>query len=176
MRWILCLLAGVWSVFACGSSTEERTEPPKAPPPPLCERFAEYFVGRDDLNKAISPCDIYIYADAHSPAADERYFRVVIRRGNPVEFDEYGSPFAPKDQLQPYHYKWIVLGEDGQPIRSWLAYFLRNRDGTYHTVIRMPGEEWAASRLEIYFEDVNADGSREDVTYVLAVGDILGLD
>jgi hypothetical protein len=72
-----------------------------------------------------------------------------------------------------YHYRWIVLDESGKELRTWLAYFLKNRDSTYHTVVKQPHDDWEKSVLEVYFEDVNADGAREDVTYRLMLGDIL---
>jgi len=142
-------------------------------PRPLCKRFSQYVVRKADLNRAVSPCRVHIHADASVNRPTEKHFRVVVRRCRPVDLDEWGHPVAPRDQLRPYHYKWLVLDESGKVTRSWLAYFLRNRDGTYHTVVSLPPDEWRASVLDVYFEDVNGDGVREDVTYRLMVGDIL---
>ena len=147
-------------------------------PPPLCKPRSKYSVGKADLNKSVSPCDLYFTATEtfSFPHKMERFYRVMIRRGKPFKLDEYGraiAPISPQDQLRPYYYKWIVLDDNGTVVRSWLAYFIKNRDYSYHTVIRQPQKDWDNSVLEIYFEDVNGDGVREDVTYVLRVGEIL---
>jgi hypothetical protein len=155
---------------SAGMSKSTASKPRK----PLCKPFSEYTVGRDDLNKSVSPCDLYFYADdalGRLPS-NEKYFRVVVRRGSPIELN-HGAPVSPNDQLRPYHYNWTVLDDKGKPVRSWLAYFLRNRDGNYHTVVTLPREEWNRSVLEVYFEDIDGDGEREDVTFKLMVGEIL---
>lgn len=133
---------------------------------PLCKQYSTFQIDR--LNQSISPCDLYFYADRFSHHPRESYFRVVIRRGLPVAFYDDGEP-KPDGSLQPYWYKWVVVNADGKVERSWLAYFMRNRDGTYHTIVKLRDDEWKRSRLEIYFEDVNDDGAREDVAYVLPI-------
>lgn len=136
-----------------------------APGKPLCKQFSTFQIDR--LNQPISPCNLYFYADRISHHPRESYFRVVIRRGLPVAFVN-GEPSS-DGALQPYWYRWVVVDADGKVERSWLAYFMRNRDGTYHTIVKLSDDEWKRSRLEIYFEDVDDDGVREDVTYVLPI-------
>ena len=148
----------------------------------LCKRFSEYVVKRADLNKSVSPCNLYFYADdaLHGSSGKEKYFRVIIRRGSPIQLSEVGDnrgePVAPNDQLRPHYYKWTILDDKGKIIRSWLAYFLKNRDGNYHTVVSLPPDEWDRSVLEVYFQDVDDDRELRDVnvTFKLMVGDILG--
>ena len=162
---VLCLVAG-WS--ACSENSEQERAP-------LCKPWSQYYVGESDLNKSVSPCDLYFAA--HETFSDhsngEKWFRLMIRRGKPFDLDTYGKPTASQDQLQPYYYKWLVLDDKGKVVRSWLAYFIKNRDYSYHTTIRQPPEDWDNSVLEVYFEDVNGDGVREDVTYKLRVGEIV---
>ena len=126
---------------------------------PLCKPFSEYTVGKADLNKSISPCDLHFDADFFFESGNEKYLRLTIRRG--------------EDQLQPYSYTWKVLNTRGEEARSWLATFVENRDGTYHTIVKLPPDEWNRSILDVYFEDVDGDGVREDVTYRVLVGEIL---
>jgi len=40
-------------------------------------------------------------------------------------------------------------------------------------VVTQPQDEWLASYLEIFFEDVNDDGAREDVTYEVPLAQFL---
>ena len=77
------------------------------------------------------------------------------------------------DQILPYWYRWTIRNEQGQVERAWLAYFIKNRDGIYHTIVTQPDQDWQKSFIEVYFEDVNGDGVREDVTYEIAVKDFL---
>jgi hypothetical protein len=192
----------VFSVAGCSHSEEQPIEPGNIPatvgsaqdnghtpspaesnqresPKPLCKRFSQYTVKGADLNKSVSPCDLYFYADdaMHGLLGNEKYFRVIIRRGKPVQLSEGGAtraePVAWGDQLQPYWYKWTILDDKGKTIRSWLAHFLKNRDGNYHTVVDLPPDEWNRSILEVYFEDVDGDEVPEHVTFKLMVGDIL---
>ncbi len=141
--------------------------------PPLCKRFSEYTVGKPDLNKSISPCRLYFFADTILSHDGEKYFRLVVRKGAAIRLNGIGGIDNPENQLHPYLYRWKVLDAKGKESRGWLAFFLRNRDGTYHTIVNLPPDEWRRSVLEVYFEDVDGDGVREDVTFRVLVGDIL---
>ncbi|MDW8345261.1 MAG: hypothetical protein RMM51_12335 [Verrucomicrobiae bacterium] len=72
-----------------------------------------------------------------------------------------------KKQLIPYSYTWKILSEDNKVLRSWPLAFFQNRNFVYRTDVRLPLEEFSRSVLEIYFEDIDGDGMREDVTFVV---------
>ena len=95
--------------------------------------------------------------------------RKVAERGllNKVEL-KIGSA-----QVLPYWYRWVVRDPNGAQRRAWLAHFIEGRDGLYHTIVSQPEEEWSASHLEIYFEDVNDDGVDEDVIYEVPIAPYL---
>ena len=75
--------------------------------------------------------------------------------------------------MLPCWYRWLIRGANGDLQRAWLAYFLRGRDGLYHTIVSQPRDEWASSYLELYFEDVNNDGAAEDVTFEIPLREFL---
>ena len=44
---------------------------------------------------------------------------------------------------------------------------MRNRDETYHTVVKLPEDDLRRSQLVIYFEDVDSNGERDDFRFVV---------
>jgi hypothetical protein len=142
-------------------------------PEPLCPLNSKYQVGIKEFNTAVSQCNLYFYVDFRLYTY-EKYFRVIIQPNKPFTFYEDGGiDLSAINQIKPYWYRWTIRDSQGQIEKAWLAYFLKGRDGTYHTVITQSEEDWKNSVLEIYFEDVNNDGVREDVTYEIIVGDFL---
>jgi hypothetical protein len=139
-----------------------------------------FLVTKDELNKPVSPHNVYFYIDDHFGGGED-YFQVIIRLGKPIEFEEMeylgfslGSIVrVPDDQLIPSHYKWHILNKEGESIKSWLAYFVKNRDGTYYTVISLPKEDLSMSMLEIYFESLYGGQQRNDITFLIKVPDFL---
>ena len=146
------LIAELFALLSFGNSLVFSGEP-------LCKRFSRYKVER--ANEAVSPCKLFFYAERFSHSNDSG-LRVIVERGKPIEFKS-GSPIS-GGGLKPYSYRWCVLDGNGKIERAWLAHFIRNRDGTFHTIVKLPEAEWNRSRLEIYFADVDGDGEREDVT------------
>jgi hypothetical protein len=108
---------------------------------------------------------MYFYVRFISSEPEEKWLQIVIQRAQPITIEE-GYP-SPSEQILPDRYRWVVRQPNGELQRAWLAYFIRGRDGLYHTVVSQPEDEWSASYLEIYFEDVNSDGAHEDVIYEL---------
>lgn len=147
-----------------GTSLDVEDEPSK----PLCEPYSRYSVTQ--LNAPVSPCDLFFFVDRVAGGRESR-LRVVIERGAPIPIRD-GQPYS-IGGLRPYWYRWVVLDERGAIERSWLAHFQQNRDGVYHTIVDLPEMDWQRSRLEIYFEDVNGDGVREDVTFDLDLPAVL---
>lgn len=143
-------------------------------PEPLCERNSSYQVGLNEFNTPISECKLYFYVVFLVNNPNERYFQVIIQPNKPFTFTDNGFvDRATMHQITPYWYRWEIKNAQGQVERAWLAYFMKGRDGLYHTIITQPEQDWHNSFLEIFFEDVNNDGVREDVTYEIAVGDFL---
>jgi hypothetical protein len=142
-------------------------------PEPLCALGSKYRVGFAEFNTPVSQCNLYFYVDFRVYTY-EKFFRIIIQPNKPFTFTKDGYvDLSTINQIKPYHYRWTIKNTQGQVERAWLAYFIKNRDGTYHTIITQPEQDWKNSVLEIYFEDVNNDGVREDVTYEIVVGDFL---
>ncbi len=184
---LFCLVLGL-SLFTLGCNS---TSAPKTPnglpddgdistptlqigtPEPLCPLNSKYQVGIKEFNAPISQCNLYFYVDFRL-YTHEKYFRVIIQPNKPFTFYEDGGiDLSAISQIKPYWYRWTIKDSEGQIEKAWLAYFIKSRDGTYHTIITQSEEDWKNSVLEIYFEDVNNDGTREDVTYEVIVGDFL---
>jgi hypothetical protein len=143
-------------------------------PEPLCPRNSMYRIGFAELNTPISQCNLYFYVGFVFNDSDEKCFQVIIQPNKPFTFLENGYVDQTNmKQITPYWYRWVIKDAQGQVERTWLAYFIQNRDHLYHTVVTQPEQDWRNSFLEIYFEDVNNDGVREDVTFEIAVGDFL---
>ncbi|HLE03890.1 MAG TPA: hypothetical protein VI729_04665 [Anaerolineales bacterium] len=124
-----------------------------------------------DINRPISRCSMYFSVRFISSEPEEKWLQVVIQRAQPITIEEgYPSPSA---QVLPYWYRWVVRDPNGAQRRAWLAHFIEGRDGLYHTIVSQPEEEWSASHLEIYFEDVNDDGVDEDVIYEVPIAPYL---
>jgi hypothetical protein len=95
---------------------------------------------------------------------------LIITRGVlPIPDD---SNFFPDEvlsnQVVPHLCTWQVRGEDSKRIiRQWWPRFILNGDDTYHTYVTLPEEELKHSFLEVYFEDIDGDGKREDWDFIL---------
>jgi hypothetical protein len=172
-------------MFGCnpaviGESLEIATETaiptatmPVGTPEPLCPRNSTYRVGFADLNTPISQCQLYFYAHFIIEDTNEKYFQIIIQPNRPIGFHENGLvDYSTVNQITPYWYRWVIKDSNGQVEQAWLAYFLENRDGLYHTIISQSEQDWQNSFLEIFIEDVNNDHVREDVTFEIAVGEI----
>jgi hypothetical protein len=143
-------------------------------PEPLCPRNSTYQVRLNQLNTPISECKLYFYVAFLDNTGDERWLQVIVQPNNPFTFYDNGIvDYASINQIKPYWYHWVIKDEQGQVQRAWLAYFIKGRDGLYHTIISQPEKDWHNSFLEIFFEDINNDHVREDVTYKIVVGDFL---
>ena len=55
-----------------------------------------------------------------------------------------------REQLLPYSYMW-ELRKKNKVTHKWWAYFMKNRDATYHTVVSLPKKDLKRSYLIIYF-------------------------
>jgi len=128
-----------------------------------------YSVPRSRLGHAVSPYEIYIDASiCKGTYAGEKWLRVVIQRHTRLPLQ--GAPFW-ETQVRPYWYRWQLRDSSGNVTHERLAQFLENRDGTYHTVIKLPAEDLKRSFLQLYFEYADSDPNRDDVTYELDLRD-----
>jgi hypothetical protein len=137
----------------------------------MCPRDSRYVIELADINQPISECAMYFYIGFIEWGSPEKTLQVVIQRAQPIPV-ENGYP-SPVDQVLPSLYRWVVRGTNGNLERAWFSGFIRGRDGLYHTVVTQSQDEWLASYLEIFFEDVNDDGAREDVTYEVPLAQFL---
>ncbi len=71
------------------------------------------------------------------------------------------------DQLRPHSYRWYVKSDDGTAIYEWLAHFMKNRDGSYHTLVKLPEQALRRSWLQVFFHDLDGDGNRENIAFQL---------
>jgi hypothetical protein len=122
-------------------------------------------VASHQLNASLPPYDVYVEIIT-SGWGDTKTVRCVILRGEPynpsrTDYDQM------RRQLIPYSYTWKVMSLTNTVERSWLAYFRKNRDFQYLTVITLPTSEFQRSVLELYFEDLDGDGKRDDVTFAI---------
>lgn len=132
------------------------------------KRFSTFAISRKDLNKPISPYRIFInFATSGGLHGGPRMVRCTILRGEPLTDREEDNVRLLEKQLIPYSYTWKVSGSDGRVLRQWLCHFLQNRDLSYHTLIQLPEAELSRSQLEIYFEDLDGDGKRDDITFTI---------
>jgi len=136
------------------------------------QKLDGYLISKAKINKPISPYKVYFYVDSHLVDGED-WFRVIARHGKPIEFTDEDHNPMPKGQILAYFYRWHLLDEEGKSEKSWLAHFYENRDGTYNTIVRLPKEDLSRSLLEVYFEDIDGDGKREDVTFLIKVPDFL---
>lgn len=157
---IAAALIGVVVLFAEQEATETRKP----------ARFSNFKLSRGDLNRPVSPWNIYIQiftvGDEH-----ERTVSCVVMRGMPVSEDSRHMQSQMEKQLIPYSYTWSTSAGDGTVTRKWLAGFIRNRDGVYHTIVKLPSDELKRSSLSLYFEDIDGDGLRDDITFNINMSD-----
>lgn len=158
----------VLMLLFCVNASRGTDQPLGSERPP--ERFAVYALSRDDLNKPITPFELYVDVSVSGGITD-RYVRCLVLRGKPISKETLASPFELQSQVLPDRYIWTIIGNNGSVIRQWLANFIKNRDGTYHTIVFLSEEELRSSRLELLIEDVDGDGNREDIRLILDMSD-----
>ncbi|MCO5068698.1 MAG: hypothetical protein M9910_08465 [Kiritimatiellae bacterium] len=132
----------------------------------VSNRFSTILASRNDLNKPLTPFKLYV-AVSTSGGINDRYIKCIVLKGKPVSSDVLSSPSELQEQVIPDSYTWRVIGRDGSVERQWLSHFMKNRDGTYHTIVKLLEDELRRSRLELLIEDIEHDGQREDVRIVL---------
>jgi len=115
----------------------------------------EYIVKKEDLNQAILPHNLFFYV-ATSGHARERSVQVTILQDKKYEYDDVGSIHA--DQLIPYSYHWCIKTDKGKIAYKVPVRFMRNRDGSYHTKVKLPLKDLKRSWLKIYFRDIGGAG------------------
>ena len=138
------------------------------------EKHKSFKVSRKELNSSISPWKIYFSATTLSSSAGEFYVTVMIYRGEKISYRGDNSLYNRiqiKKQIIPYWYKWQLRGKDNKVTHEWLAYFMKDRDSTYHTIVTLPVEGLQRSYLAILMKDVDGDGIREDITFELDMTD-----
>ncbi|MBI4847657.1 MAG: hypothetical protein HY808_03650 [Nitrospirae bacterium] len=136
-------------------------------------RFGIYEVKKENLNHPISPYQLYFLVSTHYGGEEFGYYvRVIIQKKQKI-IDDGLNITQIKTQILPTFYKWQLRSKDGITTHQWLAYFMRNRDGTYHTIVSLPIEDLKRSWLTIFIEDIENDNEREDVTFHL---DMAGYD
>lgn len=133
-------------------------------------RFGSFVLSRDDLNRPITPFQLYVDVSVSGGITD-RYIRCIVLKGRPISPDILLSPSEIQSQVVPYRYTWKIVAGNGSVVRQWLANFIKNRDGTYHTIVLLSEEELRNSRLEILIEDIDRDGQREDLRLILDMSD-----
>ena len=133
-------------------------------------RFASFVLSRDDLNKPATPFQLYVDVSVSGGITDW-YVRCIVLRGRPISQEILLSPTEVQSQVVPDRYTWKIVASNGSVVRQWLANFIKNRDGTYHTIVRLPEEELRNCRLEILIEDLDHDGQREDLRLILDMSD-----
>ncbi len=133
-------------------------------------RFSRFKLSRGDLNTPVSPWNIYIQVFT----VDNEYEQIiscVVLRGMPVSNSPRQMQSQLEKQLIPYSYTWSISVDDGTVTRKWLAGFIKNRDGVYHTIVKLPLDELKRSSLSLYFEDIDGDGLRDDITFTIEMSD-----
>ena len=125
-------------------------------------RFSTWQIERADLNTPVSPYGVYVDVTISGQVGHERWVRVVVQKGRKVDLS---AATHREWQVLPYSYKWQLRNQEGKPTHEWLAHFIQNRDLTYHTIVRLPLEDLRRSHLLLYFEDLDSDGRRDDVTF-----------
>lgn len=129
-------------------------------------RFATVNIGKSDFDKVIDPYNLFVRAETTGDER-ERRIKIIVIHGEPLKSIESGLQAQLRRQVRPHLYKWH-LGN-----KWWLAGFLQNRDGTFHTIVSMSQIDLEQSKLSLLIEDVDSDGNREDVTIVI---DLAGFD
>lgn len=133
-------------------------------------RFMAFVLSRDDLNKPVTPFGLYVDVSVSGGITDW-HIRCTVLRGRPISHEVLLSPSELQSQVVPDRYIWKVVANDGTVIRQWLANFIKNRDGTYHTIVLLPDEDLRNSRLEMLIEDIDGDGEREDISLILEMAE-----
>ena len=133
-------------------------------------RFSHFKLSRRDLNAPVSPWNIFIQVFTVGDEY-ERTISCVVMKGMPVSKDSSEMQSQMEKQLIPYSYTWSTSASDGTVTRKWLAGFIRNRDGVYHTIVKLPSDELKRSSLSLYFEDIDGDGLRDDITFTIDMSD-----
>lgn len=93
------------------------------------ESKRKFVLRRADLNKPASPFNVCIQF-LTSGDEYERMVTCVIVRNQSVSASLDKLQDQLSKQLIPSSYTWSVLDKNGKMERRWLAYFLKNRDGT----------------------------------------------
>ena len=137
---------------------------PTPAPAQWCRRT--YDVPKAMLGHSVTPFALYVDAAlvrlTNTEGRPQVRLKVLVQRGRRGTVS--GSPLLRRTQLRPDLCFWQLTDDDGNVTREWLAGFLENRDGIYHTIVTLPLSELQHSYLVMLFEDVDeAYVGREDV-------------
>ncbi len=127
-----------------------------------------YTVTKSELNKPVSPHKVHFYVQT-SGNQTERKLSLIATVGRPST-RHTGTKKKQPGQVKPYMALWQIRNADGSVQRQWEPSF-RNRtrsapgDEYMTTIFALHESELKRSHLLLYFEDVDGDGTRDDVTF-----------
>lgn len=135
-----------------------------------------YSVKKEDLNTPVSKYKAYFYVQT-SGNQTERKLSLIVTVGRPSTRHTKTNQ-KQSGQVTPYMTYWQIRDDDGSVKRQWEPHF-RNRtrsrpgDDYLTTIYSLPEPDLKQSHLLLYFEDIDGDGKRDDVTFDL---DMTGFD
>jgi hypothetical protein len=135
-----------------------------------------YSVRKGALNRPISPYKVFFYVQT-SGNQTERKLSLIVTVGRPSTRHTKTNQKLP-GQTTPYTTYWQIRDDDGSVKRQWEPHFrniTRSRPGDDYltTIYSLPESDLKQSHLLLYFEDIDGDGKRDDVTFDL---DMTGFD
>jgi len=135
---------------------------------------ARFFVKKPDLNKPVSPYNVYFYVET-SGNQNNRNLSLIVTSARPSTQHTKTEKNIPA-QIKPYMVLWQIRNQSGIVSRQWEPHF-ENRtrsgpgDNYFTTTFSLPESELKQSHLLIYFEDVNNDNKREDAVFDMDMTD-----
>jgi len=170
---IVVCLVGMATCAGCASMDQKfppgQSRLPDYARPPLAvvlndngeRRFLNFVVRKAQLNTPISPKRVYF--QVLTLVGDDQWVRLVVKVGARVR--ERNGFLDPEGQVLPYTCEWQLRGKGDVVTHGWLCGFIKNLDGTHHTMVDLPQSDLRRSWLKMSFEDVDGDGVREDWTF-----------
>lgn len=134
-----------------------------------CISSDHYVITKDNVNKPVSPYNIYFYVLGEGNTA-YKTIRLIIKADSPILLVD-GKP-DPRNQILPTWYEWHLVYAHPS---SWYMNLLKDTNDVHYMSLNLSQQDWRYSSLCAYFKDINNDGIDDNLAFRIIISDFVEL-